>query len=391
MEVPHSESKMRQEIPPGSLLEQTTVSGYFSRHSSSQILSPSYRSVVGFALLKICVATAVFYAFQSWSLAGVAALALTLLCFKAPGHLSTTDTSTIIGNGFIGAGRSTAHDRFRLAATTCAAISAIPLITSFVAAFLALYSILFYVGCRHLTITSTSVGWLMPLLVLSLAMSSSSASGGIVLSLLSDPIGTLITFLRRKSTHARALEIRRYPNIEFPHVTIQMPVYKEGLKGVIIPTVDSLRAAIRHYEERTPLAGHLFLPAGERECRVYDDELRRKTWRWGAGENVESCGNSIGVERSSSTWMTDWTSQALLTKLLSDGLCSVFFTPPVAVPFMDAGHRMSPDGATTVFEADLAMLDKQPRLEEFVEIEHLVMAAKSDTETTTRISNVCIR
>ena len=41
--------------------------------------------------------------------------------------------------------------------------------------------------------------------------------------------------------------------------------------------------------------------------------------------------------------------------------------------------------------ADLAMLDKQPRLKEFVEIEHLVMAAKSDTETTTGMSNVCIR
>lgn len=32
------------------------------------------------------------------------------------------------------------------------------------------------------------------------------------------------------------------------HVTIQMPVYKEGLESVIIPTVTSLKAAIRHYE-----------------------------------------------------------------------------------------------------------------------------------------------
>ena len=39
---------------------------------------------------------------------------------------------------------------------------------------------------------------------------------------------------------SRAPDIRRHPNIEFPHITIQMPVYKEGLKGVIIPTINSL-------------------------------------------------------------------------------------------------------------------------------------------------------
>lgn len=33
-----------------------------------------------------------------------------------------------------------------------------------------------------------------------------------------------------------------------PHITIQMPVYKESLDAVIMPTVSSLRAAISHYE-----------------------------------------------------------------------------------------------------------------------------------------------
>ena len=42
----------------------------------------------------------------------------------------------------------------------------------------------------------------------------------------------------------------RYPNLELPHITIQMPVYKEGLKGVVIPTISSLLVAIRNYEER---------------------------------------------------------------------------------------------------------------------------------------------
>ncbi|KAH7031442.1 glycosyl transferase family group 2-domain-containing protein [Microdochium trichocladiopsis] len=42
---------------------------------------------------------------------------------------------------------------------------------------------------------------------------------------------------------------KKHPNIEWPHITIQMPVYKEGLKGVIQPTVRSLLPAIAHYEQ----------------------------------------------------------------------------------------------------------------------------------------------
>ena len=35
---------------------------------------------------------------------------------------------------------------------------------------------------------------------------------------------------------------------EFPHVTIQMPVFKEGLRNVIEPTVRSIKDAISTYE-----------------------------------------------------------------------------------------------------------------------------------------------
>ena len=41
---------------------------------------------------------------------------------------------------------------------------------------------------------------------------------------------------------------RRIIGGRFPHVTIQMPVYKEGLNAVIKPTVMSLKAAISTYE-----------------------------------------------------------------------------------------------------------------------------------------------
>ncbi|KAH6999207.1 glycosyl transferase family group 2-domain-containing protein [Ilyonectria sp. MPI-CAGE-AT-0026] len=43
---------------------------------------------------------------------------------------------------------------------------------------------------------------------------------------------------------------KRHANYELPHITIQMPVYKEGLKGVIVPTMVSVMAAIQHYEEK---------------------------------------------------------------------------------------------------------------------------------------------
>ncbi|KAK3112111.1 hypothetical protein LTR53_011951 [Teratosphaeriaceae sp. CCFEE 6253] len=49
---------------------------------------------------------------------------------------------------------------------------------------------------------------------------------------------------------AKAPKPGRYKDYELPHVTIQMPVYKEGLKGVVMPTIESCMAAVRYYEQR---------------------------------------------------------------------------------------------------------------------------------------------
>ncbi|KAJ3543786.1 hypothetical protein NM208_g3393 [Fusarium decemcellulare] len=43
---------------------------------------------------------------------------------------------------------------------------------------------------------------------------------------------------------------KRYRDYELPHITVQMPVYKEGLRGVIVPTMVSIMAAIQHYENQ---------------------------------------------------------------------------------------------------------------------------------------------
>jgi hypothetical protein len=79
-----------------------------------------------------------------------------------------------------------------------------------------------------------------------------------------------LTYVRSNSMFysAKAPKRERYPDLELPHITIQMPVYKEGLGGyvfslgsmihkliadllrVIIPTVTSLQAAIKRYEDQ---------------------------------------------------------------------------------------------------------------------------------------------
>jgi len=75
-------------------------------------------------------------------------------------------------------------------------------------------------------------------------------------------------YLPLKLQTAKPPKRGRHSDLELPHITIQMPVYKEGLKGsvdlghlqlfilffadvsfsVIMPTVESLLKAIKYYE-----------------------------------------------------------------------------------------------------------------------------------------------
>ena len=56
----------------------------------------------------------------------------------------------------------------------------------------------------------------------------------------------------------------RLTNRILPHVTIQCPVYKEGLDSVIAPTVKSIKAAISTYE----------LQGGSANMFINDDGLQ---------------------------------------------------------------------------------------------------------------------
>ena len=78
---------------------------------------------------------------------------------------------------------------------------------------------------------------------------------------------------------SRAPDMKRHVNIEYPHITIQMPVYKEGLKGVIIPTINSLLAAIRHYEKLGGTASIYVCEDGMQAVKPEVAEMRQKFYR----------------------------------------------------------------------------------------------------------------
>lgn len=73
--------------------------------------------------------------------------------------------------------------------------------------------------------------------------------------------------------------LKRHPDFQFPHVTIQMPVYKEGLKGVIIPTIESLMPAIRHYESLGGTASIFVCEDGMQAVSPEVADMRKKFYK----------------------------------------------------------------------------------------------------------------
>ncbi|TYJ52433.1 hypothetical protein B9479_006974 [Cryptococcus floricola] len=60
-----------------------------------------------------------------------------------------------------------------------------------------------------------------------------------------------------------------------PHITIQMPVYKEGLEGVIIPTVESLKKAITTYERQGGSVNIFVFDDGMQLWEEEEQEIRK--------------------------------------------------------------------------------------------------------------------
>jgi hypothetical protein len=78
------------------------------------------------------------------------------------------------------------------------------------------------------------------------------------------PIGGAFTNSRYYSPHKPNMHKAYTEGFVPPKISIQMPVYKEGLDTVIIPTVRSLQAAISYYESR----------GGSANIFINDDGLR---------------------------------------------------------------------------------------------------------------------
>ncbi|KAF4550630.1 Hypothetical protein D9617_16g014180 [Elsinoe fawcettii] len=57
-------------------------------------------------------------------------------------------------------------------------------------------------------------------------------------------------FMQKNTVYysSKAPKITEHSGEELPHITIQMPVYKEGLKGVIVPTITSVLKAVNYYQ-----------------------------------------------------------------------------------------------------------------------------------------------
>lgn len=90
------------------------------------------------------------------------------------------------------------------------------------------------------------------------------------------PIGGLTTNSRTYSCVKPSLRQAHALGFQPPHITIQMPVYKEGMESVIVPTVKSLQAAISYYESRGGTASIFINDDGMRAMSDAEAQIRRE-------------------------------------------------------------------------------------------------------------------
>ncbi|KAJ5974960.1 hypothetical protein N7481_008667 [Penicillium waksmanii] len=89
------------------------------------------------------------------------------------------------------------------------------------------------------------------------------------------------TFCLKNSKFHSAIKpnLKFHRDYELPHITIQMPVYKEGLKGVIVPTMMSVLAAVQFYEEQGGTASVFINDDGMQCIQPELAEARRQYYR----------------------------------------------------------------------------------------------------------------
>ncbi|KAF7543007.1 hypothetical protein G7Z17_g11092 [Cylindrodendrum hubeiense] len=96
---------------------------------------------------------------------------------------------------------------------------------------------------------------------------------------------------------------KRYVNYELPHITVQMPVYKEGLRGVVVPTMVSVMAAIQYYENQGGTAS-VFINDDGMQCIQPELAIARKQYYRENG--IGYCARMPNMKTSKSGGFLSW-------------------------------------------------------------------------------------
>lgn len=95
-----------------------------------------------------------------------------------------------------------------------------------------------------------------------------------------------VSQLTENSKYYSAKPPQRLRTSVLPHITIQCPVYKEGLQGVIVPTIKSIKQAICTYELQGGTANIFINDDGLQLFKGKDEHLRKERIDFYADHNI---------------------------------------------------------------------------------------------------------
>lgn len=95
-----------------------------------------------------------------------------------------------------------------------------------------------------------------------------------------------VSQLTENSKYYSAKPPQRLRTGVLPHITIQCPVYKEGLQGVIVPTIKSIKQAICTYELQGGTANIFINDDGLQLFKGKDEHLRKERIDFYADHNI---------------------------------------------------------------------------------------------------------
>jgi len=122
---------------------------------------------------------------------------------------------------------------------------------------------------------------------------------------ISQLLGPIAQVKRNTKNYSGNLSPRLPPTSTIPHVPIQMPVYKEGIRAVIEPTIRSLKAAMSTFEMQCGTA-NIFINHDGIQL-ISDDDARERQdfydennigWVAGPKHNPKASEDDEGTQRN---------------------------------------------------------------------------------------------